>query len=126
MIAGGGSISLEGDSAAMTTGLEEAVACAVRALITKVVGASSQGGAIEVVVGPGAQVSVFGERSGLVEDVGGWISRSRGRSMDRAARDSVELGLLVADRIAWAHGGGLESCGPDARGLRLTFSPMAS
>ena len=117
-------LSCETNNPDPVTGLDEAIIAAVRTLVTNAIRATPRGGQITVIAGPGPVISVLDQGPGL-DAIELDHLKARGVRADSAPGGSAGLGLAIADRIAEAHGGELQTCLPDARGLRLVFPPHA-
>lgn len=116
----GRSLAFEDRGAAPVAGLEEAVVSAVRTLVVNALRVTPEGGEVVVAAGPGPIVAVLDGGPGLDADTLEGL-KARGVRADHAAPEGAGLGLAIADRIAEAHGGELETCMPDRPGLRLRF-----
>jgi two-component system, OmpR family, sensor kinase len=120
IIAGGKTIELvTGIHAPVTRGRREAISAALRNLIENAVRVTPAGGAIQVLVGPGASISVRDEGPGLPPDrLRNLVQRHR--RADHASKDGAGLGLAIVERIMAAHEGTLET-DPDRHDLILRF-----
>lgn len=120
IIAGGKTIELlTGINASVARGRREAIAAALRNLIENAVRVTPAGGAIQVLVGPGASISVRDEGHGLPPDrLRNLVQRHR--RADHASKDGAGLGLAIVERIMAAHEGTLET-DPDRHELILRF-----
>jgi two-component system OmpR family sensor kinase len=120
----GRTLAYEDCGPAPMKGLEEAVVSAVRTLTVNALRVTPEGGEVVIAAGPGAQICVRDGGPGLDAET---LSRlkARGVRADMAAVDGAGLGLAIADRIAEAHGGDLETCMPEHAGIRLRFPPVA-
>lgn len=122
-IEAGQSLSLESKSPEPFNGLEEAVSAAVRTLVDNAMRATPEGGDIAIVAGPGKSIAVYDGGKGLSAETLGKL-KARGVRADSAPGGSAGLGLAIADRIMAAHGGELQTCLPEAGGIRLNFNPV--
>ncbi len=103
-------------------GLEEAIAAAIRTLTMNAIRATPAGGEIIIEVGAEPAVSVYDGGNGLDAETLDRL-KARGVRADRAPGGAAGLGLAIADRIAEAHGGELQTAMPDRPGVRLCFAP---
>ena len=117
----GKSLSYEDAGSVRICGLEEALASALRTLVDNALRETPAGGEVVVRAGPGAQVTVLDGGAGLDASA---LERfkARGVRADQGATGSAGLGLAIADRIAEAHDGELETCRPEETGLRIRFN----
>lgn len=120
-VAEGRSVAFQADDPAPVPGLEEAIAAAVRTLAVNAIRATPEGGEVLIEAGPGARLSVYDGGGGLDAETFARL-RARGVRADRAPGGTAGLGLSIADRIAEAHGGELQTCMPGRAGLRLDFA----
>ncbi len=102
-------------------GLEEAIAAAVRTLAVNAIRATPEGGEVVIEAGPGPVISVYDDGDGLSSDTLDAL-KARGVRADRAPGGGAGLGLAIADRIAEAHGGELQTAMPNRAGVRLCFA----
>lgn len=121
-VAEGKTIAFQSDGAPeKIAGLEEAIAAAVRTLAVNAIRATPEGGEVVIEAGPGPAVSVYDGGEGL-EAAALDALKARGVRADRAPGGAAGLGLAIADRIAEAHGGELQTVMPDRAGVRLCFA----
>ena len=114
-------LSYESAGAVRICGLEEALASALRTLVDNALRETPAGGEVLVRAGPGAQIAVLDGGEGLDAEA---LTRfkARGVRADQGATGGAGLGLAIADRIAEAHDGELETCRLDETGLRIRFA----
>ncbi|PWE17790.1 two-component sensor histidine kinase [Marinicauda salina] len=119
------SIAFEDRGAVPVCGLEEALASAARTLAVNALRATPEGGEVVLIAGPGPRLCVLDQGEGLDPEALKHF-KARGVRADRAAGGEAGLGLSIADRIAEAHGGELQTCMPERAGLRLELPPARS
>ncbi|MAC37989.1 MAG: two-component sensor histidine kinase [Maricaulis sp.] len=117
----GKSLSYETAGAARICGLEEALASALRTLVDNALRETPAGGEVVVRAGPGPQIAVLDGGAGL-DAAALERFKARGVRADQGATGGAGLGLAIADRIAEAHEGELETCRPEETGLRIRFT----
>lgn len=121
----GRTLALEIRSPLPFRGLEEAVSAAVRTIVDNALRATPEGGSVTIVAGPGQAIAILDGGQGLSAEALAKL-KARGVRADSAPGGHAGLGLAIADRIMSAHGGELQSCLPQAAGIRLDFTQNRS
>jgi two-component system, OmpR family, sensor kinase len=109
------------DAGAETVGgRAEAIAAALRNLVDNALRATPPGGLVTVRAGPGRMLGVADGGPGLSPERLETLSRRAARA-EHASPDGAGLGLAIVARIMAAHGGSVQTDGPDRSVLRLVF-----
>lgn len=107
------------EEVAPATGWREAIQAGLRNLVENALRATPEGGAVQVIAGPGACLRVRDGGAGLTTTQLDKLVHRHARA-ENASQSGAGLGLAIVDQIMRAHGGQLVT-DPACRELRLEF-----